>query len=216
MRSTHARSLPVPRASVVARGSALLLASVLVVGSAARAQPTSEAQSLFRRGLEHVERGELAFAATAFERSLELHPRASTAYNLASVLFALGRVEEARLLIARALELAPRDDLRLEIEALARSLPSVPPPDVSLPDAPSDVEVTRVAREESVLQTTRRVAAVEQGTQRREDTERGTRRRRTRIALASTGAVSLIAILTSVFVVVRRDEGTPYRGTGVF
>jgi hypothetical protein len=95
MRSAHTPSLLVPRASLVARG-ALLLASVLLVVGSAHAQPASEAQSLFRRGLEHVDRGELASAATAFERSLELHPRASTAYNLASVLSALGRVEEPR------------------------------------------------------------------------------------------------------------------------
>lgn len=62
-------------------------------------EPTSTeeggAQEWFQRGLRHVEREELADAVSAFERSLEILPRVSTALNLALALQAIGHVRDA-------------------------------------------------------------------------------------------------------------------------
>ncbi len=104
------------------------MAFLFCPASEAAAQDMSareEARALFERGREAQSENDLASARTLFLRSLELEPRAATAFNLAVVCGALGRVAEAHehyedLLTGEYGEL--REQQRAQVEDLAREV----------------------------------------------------------------------------------------------
>lgn len=70
---------------------------------AAQGTADDEARALFEEASGHIRAGDLAAGRDLLERSLELAPRATTAFNLAVVLRAMGRsVEAGRYLEALA------------------------------------------------------------------------------------------------------------------
>ncbi|MGE0790794.1 MAG: hypothetical protein AB7S26_34285 [Sandaracinaceae bacterium] len=83
---------PVLRAAVVAPIAALLALAPRVVC----AQDEADAESLFREGVTLLGEGRYEPARAVLTEAFELEPRASTAFNLASALHALGRSVEAQ------------------------------------------------------------------------------------------------------------------------
>lgn len=69
-----------------------------------------EARRLFLEGIEFGRRERWADAARSFEASLNVLPRASSAFNLASALYRLGRIVEAQAFLERYRSLAAPDD----------------------------------------------------------------------------------------------------------
>jgi tetratricopeptide (TPR) repeat protein len=81
-----------------------------------------EAEKLQLQGRTLVEQGDLVEAAKMFTQSIRLQPQNALCFNdLGVTLFQLGRVNDARKNLQRALLLDPNlDDARLNLEAIDR------------------------------------------------------------------------------------------------
>lgn len=75
--------------------------TAVAVAQAPEAEPAAEAQRLFYEGVSLLEEGRYESARAVLERALALEVRASTGFNLASALHALGRSWEAHRMLAR-------------------------------------------------------------------------------------------------------------------
>ncbi|GAB5547975.1 MAG: hypothetical protein SangKO_077350 [Sandaracinaceae bacterium] len=80
---------------------AALLALVPVTVAAQAPTEADEAERLFHEGASLLEEGRYESARVVLERALALEPRASTGFNLASALQALGQSWEAHQLLTR-------------------------------------------------------------------------------------------------------------------
>jgi len=104
----------------------MLVASLLFALGAQAAEPTEEQQEqarrLFEQGKEAIGAGRFAEAREMFQRSNELVPKASAAFNLAVALRGMGRPKESRDVLMRLLHgdfgKLP-EDRRQQVEQLA-------------------------------------------------------------------------------------------------
>jgi Tfp pilus assembly protein PilF len=96
------------------RLTVLLALALLLLGAAARAQPSEEADRAYRRGVSLLEAGKLEEAAREFEKVLELAERALgpddprlavDLNNLGEVYRRMGRLDRAAELLRRAIRL---------------------------------------------------------------------------------------------------------------
>jgi hypothetical protein len=89
------------------RSGRVLVASLLLALSAHAAEPTEEqqeqARKLFEQGKEAISTGRFAEASEMFQRSNDLVPKASAAFNLAVALRGMGRPKESRDVLVRLL-----------------------------------------------------------------------------------------------------------------
>jgi len=102
-----------------------IIALVCLLAASALSAPGSEteARTLFERGKQAMSAGRFSEARDLFQRSLELVPKASAAFNLAVALRGMGRPKQSAELLTRLLDghygkLSP--DRRREVESLAR------------------------------------------------------------------------------------------------
>lgn len=117
------------------------------VGSTATAQQdtagdTQRARSLFEEGLALAESQRWAEALSAFRRSAELVPRASTSFNIANALYRLDRPADALVELDRhgAMPEVQRDYAALRREAALRELVKTAVAEVRLAITPSAAE----------------------------------------------------------------------------
>jgi hypothetical protein len=102
-----------------------LAALVLLVslGVLAKPSPEVEARELFDRGKAAMGRGRFDEARDLFQRSLDLVPKASAAFNLAVALRGMGKPKQSADLLARMLQGKYGElpaDRRSEVESLAK------------------------------------------------------------------------------------------------
>ncbi len=111
--------------------------------AAAQAGNEARARSLFEEGLSFAGSNRWSEALSAFRRSAEIVPRASTSYNIANALYRLDRPADALVELQRyeAMPEAPSDYPALKRESALRKLLNEAVAEVRLAITPSGADV---------------------------------------------------------------------------